>query len=171
MSTHWYALHVKPHKERSVHELLAAGDMEVFYPRLYVKPVNPRSRKERPFFPGYMFVQLDLESEGPNFLRWTEGTYGLVTFGDEPVPVPENMVLHLKHRLEEIQEAGGLVFENLKKGDRVRITTGLFEGYEAIFDTRLSGKDRVQVLLAYLNDRPIRVQIDASELEKVRSRR
>jgi transcriptional antiterminator RfaH len=171
MSTYWYALHVKPHKERSVHELLVARDMEVFYPRLYVKPVNPRSRKERPFFPGYMFVQLDLESEGPNFLRWTEGTYGLVTFGDEPVPVPENMVLHLKHRLEEIQEAGGLVFENLKKGDRVRITTGLFEGYEAIFDTRLSGKDRVQVLLAYLNDRPIRVQIDASELEKVRSRR
>ena len=171
MTLHWYALHVKPHKERPVYELLAAQEMEVFYPHMIVKPVNPRSRKERPFFPGYMFVRLDLSEEGKNVLRWMEGAYGLVTFGDEPVAVPENMISELKHRLEAIKEAGGLVFEDLKQGDRVRITRGPFEGYDAIFDTRLSGKDRVQVLLAYLNDRPIRVQIDAAEIEKVRSRR
>ena len=171
MTMHWYALHVKPHKERPVHNLLKSNEVEVFYPYLKVKPVNPRSKKERPFFPGYMFVRVDLEEEGHNALRWTEGTYGLVTFGDEPVAVPENLINELKHRMKAIEEVGGLVFEDLKEGDRVRITKGPFEGYDAIFDTRLSGKDRVQVLLAYLNDRPIRVQLDASEIEKVRSRR
>lgn len=144
--------------------------MDVFYPYLKVKPVNPRSKKERPFFPGYMFVRVDLEEEGTNVLRWTEGTYGLVSFGGEPVAVPENMINELKHRMQHIEEAGGLVFEDLKQGDKVRIMKGPFEGYDAIFDARLSGKDRVQVLLAYLNDRPVRVQIDASEIEKVRGR-
>jgi transcriptional antiterminator RfaH len=167
MTTHWYALHVKPHKERPVYELLEAKEVEAFYPYLRVKPVNPRSRKERPFFPGYMFVHLDLEQEGTNVLRWMEGTYGLVSFGGDPVAVPENMIQELRHRLKIIDKEGGLVFENLKSGDRVRITHGPFEGHEAIFDTRLSGKDRVQVLLSYLNDRSIRVQIDAAEIEKV----
>ncbi|MFZ0547593.1 MAG: transcription termination/antitermination NusG family protein [Candidatus Promineifilaceae bacterium] len=171
MSFNWYALHVKPHKERPVCELLETKEMEVFYPHLKVKPVNPRSKKERPFFPGYMFVRLDLNDEGVNVLRWTEGTYGLVSFGDEPVVVPENMINELKRRMQAIEEVGGLVFEDLKQGDRVRITKGPFEGYDAIFDARLSGKDRVQVLLAYLNDHPIRVQIDAAEIEKVRPKR
>lgn len=170
MSLHWYALHVKPHKERPVHNLLKANEIEVFYPYLKVKPVNPRSKKERPFFPGYMFVRVDLEEAGTNALRWTEGTYGLVSFGGEPVPVPENMINELKRRMENIEEAGGLVFEDLKEGDKVRITGGPFEGYNAIFNARLSGKDRVQVLLAYLNDHPIRVQIDAAEIEKIRSK-
>ncbi len=93
-----------------------------------------------------------------------------MTFGDQPVAVPESFINELKRRMKAIEEAGGLVFEDLKEGDRVRITRGPFEGYNAIFDTRLSGKDRVHVLLAYLNDHPIRVQIDASEIEKVRSR-
>jgi transcriptional antiterminator RfaH len=171
MSLHWYALHVKPNKERPVHELLESQNVEAFYPYLKVKPVNPRSRKERPFFPGYMFVQVDIEAEGKNALRWMEGTYGLVSFGGDPVQVPDSMVQELKKRLQLIQEEGGLVFENLKKGDQVRITQGPFEGHEAIFDTRLSGKDRVQVLLSYLNSsHSFRVQIDAAELEKIGSR-
>lgn len=170
MTLHWYALQVKPHKERSVCELLISQDMTVYYPYLKVKPVNPRSRKERPFFPGYMFVQVDLEAEGRNALRWMEGTYGLVSFGGEPVRVPTQMIEELKRRLKHIEEEGGLVFENLKKGDAVRIKHGPFEGHDAIFDTRLSGKDRVQVLLSYLNDRSVRIQIDASEIEKIGSR-
>lgn len=171
MSIHWYVLHVKPHKERPVHNLLKSNDVEVFYPYLKVKPVNPRSKKERPFFPGYIFVRVDLEEEGRNALRWTVGTYGLVSFGDKPAAVPDNFIIELKKRMQFIEEAGGLVFEDLQEGDEVRITKGPFEGYEAIFDTRLSGKDRVQVLLAYLSDRPVRVQLDASEIEKVRSRK
>jgi transcriptional antiterminator RfaH len=170
MTLRWYALHVKPHKERPVYELLESQDVVAFYPYLKIKPVNPRSRKERPFFPGYMFVHLDVAAEGKNVLRWMEGTYGLVSFGGDPVVVPENMIQELRHRLQIIEQEGGLVFENLKKGDRVRITQGPFEGHDAIFDTRLSGKDRVQVLLSYLSDRSIRVQIDASEIEKVGSR-
>lgn len=167
MSSNWYALRVKPHKERPVCQLLEAKEVEVYYPALKVKPINPRARKERPFFPGYMFVHLNLEELGLNALSWTENTYGLVEFGGRPAVVPENLIQELKARLATIQAAGGLVFENLKPGDRVRIISGPFEGYEAIFDARLSGEERVQVLLAFLNEQPKRLQLDASAIQKV----
>lgn len=40
---HWYALHVKPHKERAVYEQLLARDITAYYPHVRVKPKNPRS--------------------------------------------------------------------------------------------------------------------------------
>ncbi len=168
MSAQWYALHVKPHKERSVHEHIEAEQIDVFYPRLNVKPVNPRARRERPFFPGYMFVRLDLNQLGTNALRWTEGTHGLVQFGGEPAIVPENLVSELRQKLERIQAAGGIDLEELKKGDRVKIVGGALAGYEALFDTALPGRDRVQVLLAYLSEQPKRLQIEASQIKKIR---
>jgi len=168
MSESWYALHVKPHKERSVHEYIESRQIDVFYPRIKVKPVNPRASHERPFFPGYMFVKIDLDEHGANALRWTEGTHGLVQFGGEPATVPENLLSELRQKLERIQSAGGIELEGLKKGDRVKIVGGTLDGYEAIFNIALPGRDRVQVLLAYLSEQPKRLQLEASQIRKIR---
>lgn len=168
MSTHWYVLRVKPHKERPVFDILKAKNITVFYPALKVEPVNPRSRKERPFFPGYLFVNIDLEEMGRNFLQWTEGSHGLVQFGGEPATVPENLIHEISKRLDDLQARDQIEAEGMKRGDRVRITSGVFEGYEAIFDTRLPGKERVQVLLTYLRAQPKRLQIDPSHIKKNR---
>jgi len=116
-----------------------------------------------------MFVYLDLEEAGRNVLSWTEGVYGLVQFGGEPTGVPEILIEELRSRLEQIQADGGRVIEDFKQGDRVQIVKGPFEGYEAIFDSRLSGDDRVQVLLTFLNQQPKRLHIDSSEIEKVKN--
>jgi len=167
MSYHWYALHVKPHKERSVFDLLRSKNIEVYYPRLRVKPVNPRSRKERPFFPGYMFVYINLDDDGVSILRWTEGTHGLIEYGGEPASVPANLILNLQQRLATMQPENSDA-ERFKKGDIVSIVDGAFEGYEAIFDAKLPGKDRVRVLLTYLNDQPKQLQIAPSQIVKRR---
>ena len=167
MAFHWYVLHVKPHKERPVYRILEAKHVQVYYPALKVKPVNPRARKERPFFPGYIFVYLDLEETGVNVLQWTEGTHGLVQFGGEPAVVSEYLVFELRSRLDQIQAEGGLKSKSMKQGDRVRITGGMLEGYEAIFDAHLPAKDRVQVLLTYLKHQPKRLQIDSTHVEKL----
>lgn len=167
MSFHWYALHVKPHKEPSVHQLLGSLGFEAYYPVLKVTPVNPRSRKERPFFPGYMFVRVNLVETGADTLRWTEGTYGLVQFGGEPTSVPDSLISELQEQLSKYEATQAPEFS---RGDHVRIVSGLFEGYDAIFDTHISGKDRVQVLLAYLNDQPKKVVLDPAEIAKAKRR-
>jgi transcription elongation factor/antiterminator RfaH len=168
MSFQWYALHVKPHKEPSVHELLCSNGFDAYYPVLEVTPVNPRSRKERPFFPGYMFVKVDLIETGADTLRWTEGTYGLVQFGGEPKSVPDNLIVELKEQLEIYKASMAPDKSPFREGDQVRIVNGLFEGYDAIFDIQLSGKDRVQVLLAYMNEQPKKIVLDPAEIKKVK---
>lgn len=167
MAEQWYALHVKAHKERVVHDYLVAQQIKNYYPYLQVQPVNPRSRKRRPFFPGYIFVCIDLDEMGHNALRWTEGTHGLVTFGDEPARVPEHLIQEVQRRVEEINAAGGKILPEILPGDKVRIVEGAFEGYEAIFDISLAGKDRVQVLLSYLSKQPKRLIIQREQIQKV----
>ncbi|MDX1616864.1 MAG: transcription termination/antitermination NusG family protein [Candidatus Promineifilaceae bacterium] len=167
MSLSWYALHTKPHKERSVAERLRAQGIEVYYPNLRVTPVNPRARKQRPYFPGYLFVRLDLEEMGENALRWTPGCHGLVSFGGEPASVPDNLIAILEKRVREYVQSDSEQRRDFEPGDRVRVTTGPFEGYEAIFEGRLSGRQRVQVLLSLLRRRPKRLQLDADQLDQL----
>jgi len=167
MSFDWYVLRVKPHKERSVCTQIELSKLEVYFPVLKVKPVNPRAARERPYFPGYMFVKLDLAEMGTNALRWLPGTLGLVSFGGMPAKVPPNLIQEIKTRLVTIEAHGGLALEKLQQGDRVRITGGVFAGYEAIFDTRLPGKQRVQVLLSFLSSAPQPLKLDASDIKKV----
>lgn len=166
MSQYWYTLRVKPHKERSVYQLLQARDVTVYFPRIKVKPKNPRAAKVRPYFPGYMFVQADLEALGANAFQWTPGTRGLVTFGDIPAVVPESLVYELEKRIRQIEARGGLAAGKYKKGDQVRIVEGPFAGYEAIFDVYLCGAERVQVLLAFLSQHPHPLKLDAFQIEK-----
>lgn len=165
MQAHWYVLNVKPHKERIVNRFLRSKEVEVYFPTLRVQPVNPRASTIRPYFPGYLFVRLDLQDRGKNALRWTPGTRGLVRFGSEPAMVPDALISELRERVAEANEMRD--DPELQSGDRVRITGGPFEGYEGLFDTYLSGHDRAQILLAFLHNHPQRLKINTDDLQKV----
>jgi transcription elongation factor/antiterminator RfaH len=172
MAFHWYALRSKPRKEDIIWRQCREQGYEVFYPRLRVQPVNPRARKVKAYFPGYLFVRVDLEAIGLSVFQWMPHAIGLVMFGGEPSSVPDNLIHAIKQRVEEIAAAGGEVFDGLKKGDKVLINYGPFEGYEAIFDTRLPGSERVRVLLDLLsNQRQVPVELDASNIQQKNRRR
>ncbi|MEN6299280.1 MAG: transcription termination/antitermination NusG family protein [Anaerolineaceae bacterium] len=169
MTTHWYALRSKPRKEDIVWRQTINQGYEVFYPRLKVKPVNPRSRKLVPYFPGYLFIKVDIDLIGISTFQWMPYTVGLVTFGDEPAIVPESLIYAIKHRVSEIIAAGGELFDGLNKGDIVYIEEGPFSGYEAIFDARIPGTERVRVLLRFLNDkRQVPVELKAGQIKRVK---
>lgn len=168
MTSSWYALHIKPHKERFVRDWLTVQNIPFFHPHVRVQPKNPRAAKERPYFPGYMFVRVDLHSLGDNAFAWTPGTTGLVAFGGQPAIVPDHLIAELRERVNRIEASGGLILADLQKGDRVRITGGVFAGYEAIFDMTLPGKERVQVLLAFLSRFPQPVQLAVADVVKVK---
>ena len=153
MPVNWYALRSKPRKEEAVYRQALNQGFEAYYPRIRVQPVNPRSRKVRPYFPGYLFICADLEQVGLSAFQWMPHTHGLVSFGGEPAPVPENLVQAIRKRVDEINSAGGEVFEALRVGEKVKISAGPFEGYEAIFDGRLPGSERVRVLLELLGSK------------------
>jgi transcriptional antiterminator RfaH len=171
MGMDWFALHVKPHKERFVADLLAQRRIEHYYPFVNVRPVNPRSRKERPFFPGYLFVRLDVEQHGAQPVQWIEGTHGLVQFGGRPATVPETLIAKLRARVGRLKVESLPAGPGLHKGQRVRVVAGPFEGYEAVFDAALPGKERVQILLAYLSRQPKLLELGAADVVPVPVRR
>jgi transcriptional antiterminator RfaH len=161
MTTSWYVLHSKPHKEEMLAEQLELRRIEMFAPRIRVQVVNPRARKVRAYFPGYIFVRADLENLGLSVLQYVPGSAGLITFGGEPAFVPDGLIHAIQQRVDEINSSGGELFDVLKSGETVLVHSGPFAGYEAIFDVRLPGTERVRVLLKLLRNRKMPVELPA----------
>ncbi len=153
MAGNWYAVRSKPRKEEVVWRQILSQGVEAYCPRIRVHPVNPRSRKIKPYFPGYLFAFADLEEIGLSFFQWMPHAIGLVSFGGEPSVVPEHLIQAIQKRVDEINAAGGETFDGLKSGDTIWISDGPFKGYEAIFDARLPGNERVRVLLEFLGSK------------------
>ena len=170
MSEARYALSSIPRNEEVLWKQLIARDIDVFFPCIRVHPVNPRSRKLRPYFPGYLFVQVDLEAEGLSKFNWMPFAIGLVSFDGEAAVVPENLIHEVRKRVEEIAAAGGEFYDGLEPGDRVRISSGPFTGYEAIFDMRLPGTERVRVLIQMLTDRNVPVELKSGQVQRKKKR-
>jgi transcription antitermination factor NusG len=147
MALSWYVLRSKPRKEDTVYRQIKTHGFDVYYPRMRVSPVNKRSRKVKPYFPGYMFVNVDLDQMGLSTFKWMPHTLGLVCFGDEPAIVPEHLINELQSKVGKILDFEFEGQNEYKTGDQIVVKNGLFRGYEAIFDQRISGSERVRVLL------------------------
>ena len=170
---HWYTMRSKPNKEIALFHELSARQMEVFYPQLRVHPANPRSRTVRPYFPGYLFVNVDLEQIGFSELHWCPFSLGLLTFDGEPPPVPEVLIHGIKKCVDEVNAAGGefartrsLSDDGLRQGQEILILDGPFAGHEAIFDARLQGSERVRVLLKLLNRRQLPLVLPTGQVQR-----
>lgn len=162
----WFAIRSKPRKEESLYSYLNANQYKVFFPRIRVNPKNPRAAKRKPYFPGYMFIAVDLQALGENTFQWLPFSQGLVMYGDLPAPVPSAVIDLLKKRMQELAKLNMLSQRSsrFKKGQRVRITQGPLSGYSGLFDSQLSGGDRVRVLLILLGNQQLVAELDSAHL-------
>lgn len=161
----WYAFRSKPNKEEFVSRQVQIQGIESFYPRIPVKPVNPRARKSKAYFPGYLFVRVELSVVGQSIFQWIPGGLGLVGFDGSPAPVDDTLVNGIRDRVDAISKTGGEWFYGLKQGDEVYIKSGPFAGYHAIFDVGLPGKERVRVLMQLLSSRSVPVELSATQVK------
>lgn len=164
MALNWYVMRSKPNREEFLEGQLISRDVEVFYPRIRVKPVNPRSRKHKPYFPGYLFLRIDLEKNSITNLERIPGVVRLVSFGGEASRVPEAIIHGIRLKVDEINASGGLKSPGLNAGTLVKIEKGPFAGYEGIIDSQIPGKERVRVLLRMLQDRKVPVELSAEDV-------
>ena len=163
---HWYLVQTRARQEFVARENLGRQQYEIFLPTL---TQNRRTGGKwqgsvQPFFPGYLFVHLDTETENSSSIRSTRGVLRLVRFGLEPQPVPGWIVEEIQQRVEQIN-----TFQSsrlpLKRGDRVRIMQGTFRGIEAIFDAD-TGNQRVSLLL-HLLGKAHRVSLKQDDISPV----
>jgi len=162
----WYVLRSHPQKENFLFTQVSTTGIEVFYPRLRVRPANPRSRKIIPYFPGYLFVFMDPAAMGISIFQWMPCSAGLVCFGGEPASVPEGFIQMLKQKMIALADPEKERGEIYKKGELVRVSAGPFAGYSGLFDHCVTGQQRVCILLRFLNDRQVMVELDGDSIEK-----
>jgi len=167
MTLSWYVIRSKPNKEEFLAGQLRAHDLEVYFPVLRVKPVNPRSRKIRPYFPNYLFAHIDLDVINVSDLRWMPGASGVVSFDGEPASVSDLFIDTLKKKVDHYNKTLQDRTKKFQSGDTVLIQDGPFAGYEAIFDTNISGEDRVRIFLALLQGRQMPIEIEAKQIGRV----
>ena len=160
----WYLLHTKPQSERQVAILLAQRGIQVFLPEIAHTNAKGTMRKKA-FFPGYLFAFLKLNSVGQSLWMWTPGLRYIVKYGDQPVPVPDEVITLVKHKLSEMELSASSPKPQFELGEIVRIKHGPFEDLLAIFEGPTNPTNRVRVLLSTLN-RAIRVRVELDALEK-----
>lgn len=148
-ATRWYVVHTQPSSEDRASIRLAAQGYHVFYPRLRktVRHARKSESKLVPFFPGYLFLRLDISRDRWRAINGTRGVIRLLAQGDVPQTVPAGIVEELQSHADR-QDA--LVWTPpLNVGQRVRITEGPLEDFVGTLQ-RLDGADRVLVLLDLL---------------------
>ena len=157
---HWYALYTKPNKEHQVNALLQGREIETYLPAVRRK-VRRRDRPDRVvYFPCYLFVRLDFNVVPRSSIAWMPGVRRIVSAGDQPATVADEIVELIRCRLEDVKEVG---YGKLKQGDRVRIKSGPLRDLEAVFDQPVSAADRVRILLDVMG-RMTPVEIDYSQI-------
>ena len=159
----WFAVNTQNRREALAKEHLERQGYNVFVPwtRKTVRHAGKFSTVRVAFFPGYIFVNMDI-----NFQRWrpidsTIGVLRLVKLGASPLPAPSGLV----ERLIAAVDADGLInfASQLNKGDRVRIVSGCFIDRLAVIQTKPSA-DRVCLLFEMLKQ-VITVEIDARDVK------
>jgi len=167
----WLLLHSKPNKADLLYAQISVRGIECYYPQIRVKPVNPRARKKRGYFPGYLFVKVDPCSRQVTELRWLPGSNGCVEFDRNPAIVPDIVIKSIRQHVDELNAS----FENshigMTKGEEVEIIQGPLTGYNAIFDRQLSGIGRVRVLICILEAQNKFIEIPADNVRRSKLRR
>lgn len=160
----WYTLYTKPNAEYQVAAVLQQRDIEIFLPEIETQPASRLSNR-KPFFPCYLFMNIDFETVGISLVQWTPGLRRIVTLGGQPVPLPCKIIQLIRRKLEEIRAQGGPPPHSFNQGDLVYITDGPFQNMLAVFDGPTTPAKRVQVLLDILGHAG-RVHVDAADLKK-----
>lgn len=156
MHRNWYLIHCEPQRDPQVERLVSHISLEAFAPRI---PKSRRRNGDKPLFPGYVFVRMDLASGVWNHIRYLPGVRALVEIGGGPCPVGDEIVETIRTRVTTYQP-GGL---RLGRGDRVMVATGAFADLEGVFCEALSGEERVAILVDMMR-RQVRIELSTDHI-------
>ncbi len=135
----WYLIRSKHRNEVLLWHQLCSRCIEAYYPRISTQDADPSAAKVRPYFGGYMFVHIDLDTHIRSALKWMPGAEGFVYFGGEPAYVPDEI-------LHEMQRQAN----RANRFEHSELPLGPFAGYEAMFDIRCSERERTILFLRFI---------------------
>ena len=144
----WIAVATQPNAEGQAVQNLKRQGYECYCPHTRVLRRHARRSEtvDRPFFPGYLFVRLDLTRDQWRPIMYSRGVRAVVRFGEELGVVPDAVV----ESLVAGEANGGLkpapASERLEVGQQVSLHGTLFDDFLCTVQS-IEARDRVCVLL------------------------
>jgi len=159
----WYVAYTYPRHERAVADQLSHKSVETFLPT-FAKTSRWKDRKvelDCPLFPGYVFTRICINEKLavvsiPSVIR-------MVSFNGFPMPVDDAEI----DAIRSCVARGGKMqpHPHISVGERVRVTSGVFEGMEGIV-VRNSNRCKLVVTIALIQQ-SVALEIDADRLEPI----
>ena len=170
----WYVVHTySGHENRarlSLQERVKQLNMvpsfgEVLIPTESVLEVKGGQKRTstRKFYPGYMFVQMELNEQTYHLVKNTPKITGFLG-GTNPLPVPEKDIAGINKQMSEgaVKPKPRISFE---EGENVRVTDGPFANFAGIVEEVKAEKQKVRVLVSIFG-RATPVELDFAQVEK-----
>ena len=147
----WYVVNTRPNQEQRAVENLERQDFEVWLP--YIRQTKRQMQRlqkiKKPMFPGYLFVNFDIENQAWGAINSTYGVRNLIGTGAHPLPLDEEFVGCLRASVDTEGICDLIDHTDIKVGDQVRIIDGPFADCVATI-SHLPAGDRVKVLFQIL---------------------
>ena len=152
----WRVVQTRRHKEHAVATRLRDCGLQVYVPLIRHWPPPEVGAAVGPMFPCYAFVRAAITHF--HLLGRTPGVHKLVTFGGSPARLDPVVIGMLRGR----EGRDGVIrLADPAPGTDVVITDGPLRGFAAVLERRCSSRDRVLVLLQFL-ERQARVEMPDS---------
>lgn len=172
----WYAVHTFSNFEEkarnSLLEKVKQEGMEHFFGDVLV-PIEEivehigtkKKVTKKRFFPGYMFVQMQLTDEAWHLVNDTAKVTGFVGDKRNPVPLRKREVAKLTQKLEEaaVEKKPRVVYV---EGEKVKVTDGSFAGFNAEVEEVKEEQQRLRVRVSIFG-RPTPVDLSYDQVEKI----
>jgi len=111
---------------------------------------------ENKVFPGYVLVKMTMTDESWHVVRNITGVTGFVGPGSEPTPLTDEEVefAQVEAKREEFK---------FKIGDKIKVVTGIFEGYSGTLQ-EISEDKKSLVVLANTGKRDIPIMVETKDV-------
>lgn len=159
----WLCVMCKTQQEHTAEDNLKRQGFTVYLPT-----APNKSKKQgrvttdiKAMFPGYLFIEADLEHQDLSVIRSTLGCIAFLRHGVRPALVP-NQVLASIEEAENVLYGRFEINQGFSSGNKYELLEQGFNGHTATF-LALDGKDRARVLVTLLNSK-YEVKIPVSSL-------
>ena len=157
MLENWYLIQTKPREECVAEKNISSQGFEVYLPKFAL------NKKDKPLFPGYIFVHL---ADNINWrpLLSTKGVARFVRFGHDFATIPERVIgLIMDNESSTIKKYVNA--SKFKKGGKLAINSGPLKDVNVCFE-RYMTDERIVILFSMLNQKQ-KTTIEKSQVVKI----
>lgn len=170
----WYVLHSQTGHENRVQnnleqriQSLGVEDkiFQIIVPmrEIVVIKKGKKTKQKEKVFPGYIFIQMELDDESWLVVRTTEGVTGFIGAGTKPTPISDKEVAAIMKFVKQEQPKFKTQFS---VGEAVKIIEGPFADFLGTVEEIDEEKGQIRVLVSMF-DRETPMDLDFLQVKKL----